>query len=66
MKDVFPPKDVSLLASTVTLVVERDTHPALQWLFLRAAESISQDRTEFFSKPNHFPEYVDRNVVDRT
>ena len=66
MKDVFPPKDVSLLASTVTLVVESDTHPALQWLFLRAAESISQDRTEFFSKPNHFPEYVDRNVVDRT
>ncbi|MCV2350575.1 TAXI family TRAP transporter solute-binding subunit [Paucibacter sp. Y2R2-4] len=63
LKDVFPPKDLSLLASTVTLVVEADTHPALQWLFLRAAESISQDRTEFFSKPNHFPEYVDRNVA---
>ncbi len=60
---VYPPKDLTLLASTVTLVVEKDTHPALQWLYLRAAESISRDRTEFFSKPDHFPEYVDRSVA---
>lgn len=60
---VFPPRDLSLLASTVTLVVEKKTHPALQWLYLRAAEDISRDRTEFFSKPDHFPEYVDRNVA---
>lgn len=60
---LFPEKDISLLASTVTLVVEKDTHPALQWLYLRAAEDISRDRSEFFSKPNHFPEYVDRNVA---
>jgi uncharacterized protein len=60
---IFPPQDLSLLASTVTLVVEKGTHPALQWLYLRAAESISRDRSEFFSKPDHFPEYVDHNVA---
>lgn len=60
---IFPTHDLSLLASTVTLVVEKNTHPALQWLYLRAAEDISHDRTEFFSKPDHFPEYVDHNVA---
>ena len=60
---VYPPKDLTLLASTVTLVVEKGTHPAIQWLFLRAAESISRDRTEFFSKNDDFPKYIDRNVA---
>lgn len=60
---VYPAQDLTLLATTVTLVVQKDTHPALQWLYLRAAERISRDRTEFFSKNDHFPEYVDRNVA---
>lgn len=60
---VYPRQDLTLLATTVTLVVEKNTHPALQWLYLQAAERISHDRTEFFSKPDYFPEYMDRSVA---
>jgi len=59
---IYPPQDLSLLATSVTLVVEKKTHPALQWLYLRAAESISRNRNDFFAKSGHFPEYVDSSV----
>ena len=60
--NVYPPQETRLLASTVTLVTERDIHPAIQWLFLRAAENISLNRDEFFSKPDYFPKYLDHKV----
>lgn len=63
LKNVFPAQDITLMTTSVTLVVEKDTHPALQWLYLQAAEHISRDRTEFFSPPDRFPQYLDHAVA---
>lgn len=60
--DIYPAKDIELLSSTATLLVERSTHPVHQWLFLMAAKQISNDRNQFFSKQGYFPAYLDQSM----
>jgi TRAP transporter TAXI family solute receptor len=50
----LPPRDVPLIASTLSLVVRDDLHPAIQFLFLRAAEEIHSPRG-VLQKPGQFP-----------
>ena len=57
-----PDSDVLMLASTDTLLVEKKMHPAVQLLFLMAAESISSDINQFFAKPEFVPAYVDHAI----
>ena len=49
-----PPTDVMLLASKASLVVRKDIHPALQYLFLEAASQVHSG-PGFFHKAGHFP-----------
>ncbi len=62
LKDLRPEYDVNMLASTVTLLVEKDMHPAIQYIFLLGAEKISNEVDQFFAKPDFFPAYVDHNI----
>ena len=62
LKDLYPPADINLLGSTVTLLVESDTHPVIQWIFLKAARHISNERQQFFATPDFFPAYLDRSL----
>ncbi len=62
IQNIFPPQDTDLLASSITLLVERSTHPVHQWLFLMAARAISDERNQFFARPGFFPAYLDRSV----
>lgn len=62
LKNLRPPKDISMLSSTVSLLVEKDMHPAVQYLFLLGAEKISNNVDQFFAKPDLFPAYLDRNI----
>ncbi len=57
-----PDSDILMLASTDTLLVEKKMHPAVQLIFLMAAESISNDIDQFFAKPDFFPAYVDHAI----
>ena len=54
-----PDKNIQLLASTISIVVEENLHPAIQQLFLLAARDISKDHSRIFDKPENFPAYVD-------
>ena len=58
-----PQQDIQMLASTATLLVESDMHPAIQQIFLLAAEEISNEVDQFFAKPEFFPAYVDHAVA---
>ena len=58
----YPAEDIQMLASTVTLLVEKDMHPAVQSIFLVAAEKISNELDQFFARPEFFPAYVDHAV----
>lgn len=62
IKTVRPSTDVRMLASTITVLVERTMHPALQQLFVLAEDQISSNVDQFFAKPEFFPAYVDRTV----
>jgi uncharacterized protein len=62
LRAVRPEADVQMLASTITLLVERTMHPAVQQTFLVAVDRVSSRVDQFFAKPEFFPAYVDHAV----
>ncbi|HYX19304.1 MAG TPA: TAXI family TRAP transporter solute-binding subunit [Thermoanaerobaculia bacterium] len=50
----LPPHDVPLIASTLSLVVREDLHPAIQFLLLRAADEVHSSRG-VLQRPDQFP-----------
>lgn len=62
LKTMRPQVDINMLSSTVSLLVEKDMHPAVQYLFLLGAEKISNELDQFFAKPELFPAYLDHNI----
>jgi len=61
LKTRRPAKDVNMLATTATLLIKKDTHPAIQHIFMVSAEYISRDLEPLFSNPDFFPAYLDRS-----
>lgn len=52
----FPPQDIQLLATTTRLLVDDRMHPAIQYLFLEAAEAINGKKS-FFAQRGEFPSF---------
>jgi TRAP transporter TAXI family solute receptor len=50
----LPPRDVSLIAATTSLLVRKDLHPAIQFLLLQAADEI-QSPGGIVNRPRQFP-----------
>jgi len=61
----LPPKDVTLLAPTASLVVRKDLHPAIQYLLLNTAVQLHSE-VGIFQRAGHFPtaEGVDLPLSD--
>lgn len=57
---VEPIKSLDLLTTTVTLLVDQELHPVVQWATLKAARDISLERKQVFADPGFFPVYLDR------
>ncbi|WP_017757828.1 TAXI family TRAP transporter solute-binding subunit [Pseudacidovorax intermedius] len=49
-----PPKDVSLVATTTSLLTREDTHPALRQLFAQAAQTL-HGHAGWFNRAREFP-----------
>ncbi|MGV0999533.1 MAG: hypothetical protein ACOYBQ_09425 [Fluviibacter sp.] len=67
---VRPASDITLLASSVNLLVEKDIHPTVQWAFLMAAQDLNLKSEQFFTSAGSFPAYKDKSfplsfVADR-
>lgn len=62
LKSMHPPSDIKMISSSLMLLVEKDLHPAIQLLFLMAADEFGDARDQFFSRPDEFPSYKDHNV----
>lgn len=56
---IRPDRDVTLLASTIDLLVEKDTHPAVQWALLIAAREAAFKDTSFFAESHDFPRHTE-------
>ena len=61
IEKIDPPEDITILATTTNLLVERDTHRAIQWAFLLAAKESNEISDSFFSSPGFFPKDIDRS-----
>jgi TRAP-type uncharacterized transport system substrate-binding protein len=58
---IRPASDITLLASSVNLLVEKDLHPAIQWAFLMAAKDHSLNTDPFFNSSKRYPSYQDKS-----
>lgn len=63
LQPVNPREDVHLLATSITLLVEENTHPYIQWLLLRAIRDIHNDGAHHFASLNFFPARLDSSVA---
>lgn len=54
---IRPDRDITLLASPIDLLVEKDTHPALQWALLIAAREAAFNDESFFAESRDFPRH---------
>lgn len=59
--NIRPPNDITLLASSTNLLVQKDVHPAIQWAFLLAAEDFNLKNDPFFSAGQKYPNYKDKS-----
>jgi hypothetical protein len=59
----FPPQDTHLIATTTDLVVKEDVHPAIQMLFLQAADEVN-GKPSFFEKRDEFPSFKNDDVPE--
>lgn len=58
-----PKQNISLLATTTSLVVKRSMHPDLQLALLMAAKDANRNSPNlFFAKRGEFPRYVDPSI----
>jgi len=56
----IPKQDTELIATTASLVVQRDMHPDVQLALLMATKDVIRNsKNLFFAKRNEFPAYVD-------
>lgn len=55
-----PAQDVRMIATTTTLVVRSDLHPAIQQLLLQSSARLAQQEPDFFARDGGFPAYVDK------
>lgn len=62
LETLNPREDVNLLATSITLLVEENTHPYIQWLLLKAIRDIHNDGAHHFSPLNFFPARLDSSV----
>ncbi len=59
----FPHQDTKVIASTTNLLIDKNMHPAIQLLFLQAAQKINGKKT-FFSEYGEFPKFMESTVPE--
>lgn len=62
LQPLNPRNDIHLLATSITLLVEENTHPYIQWLLLKAIRDIHNDGDHHFAPLNFFPARLDSSV----
>lgn len=62
LREQNPNDDVTVLESSMTLLVEKDTHPYIQWLLLKAVRDIQNNADHRFAPINFFPARLDGSI----
>jgi len=61
LDSIYPSEDITILASTTILLVDKEMHPALQWAYLLAAQAFGRRSDAFFAKADFFPKNLDQS-----
>ena len=59
----FPPQDMQLIATTTNLLIDDRMHPAIQMLFMQAAQEIN-GKESYFARRGEFPSFKDPIVPE--
>lgn len=57
----IPPRDTTLLSTTTNLLIDHQMHPAIQMLFMQAAQEIN-GKESYFVRHGEFPSFKDSAV----
>ena len=60
---LYPANDTSILSTSMTLLVEENTHPYIQWLLLKAIRETNNGGPQGFASTNFFPARLDSTVA---
>lgn len=61
LDSVYPSEDISILATTTSLLIEKNTHPAIQWAYLIAAQELGSNNSSFFAEQGYFPKNLEQS-----
>lgn len=61
LDSIYPSEDITILASSTILLIEKDMHPAIQWSYLLAAQDYGKRSDAFFSQSAYFPKNLDQS-----
>lgn len=64
LNPIIPATDIDMAATTITMLVNKDLHPAIQYLFLKAAADHNKRQKAFFPRQPGFPAYTDKSVPE--
>lgn len=62
LKRSVPPRNISMVATTTTILVNEKLHPAIQHLFLESARKMDDEGHSFFQRAGRFPAYIERSI----
>ena len=57
-----PAQALKMVATTTTILADESLHPALMYLFMRAASDLAQGEPDFFERPGGFPAFTESNI----
>ena len=55
-----PAQDINLVATSSTITVQKNLHPAIQFLFMLATESHYKNKANYFERQGGFPAFLDQ------
>lgn len=61
VRRAIPSRQIQMVATTTTILVDKDLHPAIQQLFLTVSKKINASAVNVFDQPGGFPANTERD-----
>jgi TRAP-type uncharacterized transport system substrate-binding protein len=62
LNPVHPANDIDLVATNTRIIVDKDMHPAIQYLFMMAGAYFYRNTDVYFKRPGGFPAFLDNDT----
>lgn len=62
LNPVLPANNIDLVATNTRIMVDKDMHPAIQYLFMMAGAYFYRNTDVYFNRPGGFPAFLDNDT----